>query len=144
MSTTDTHRPPLESIRCKIQYDDSDHHSDDNIEPGKLAAGGTSKRVRRKCTIYGCQNRVVQGGLCITHGARRKTCQHPGCMKHVKKVGFCTTHGSARKRCDVVGCHKVAVQKNRCVAHGAKKKLCNYRVGCTKQAILGGQCKKTS
>jgi hypothetical protein len=142
MSTTDTHRPPLESIRCKIQYDDSDHHSDDNIEQGKLAAGGTSKRVRRKCTIYGCQNRVVQGGLCITHGARRKICQHPGCMKHVKKAGYCSTHGPARKRCDVLGCHKVAVQKNRCVAHGAKKKLCNYRAGCTKQAILGGQCKK--
>ena len=107
----------------------------------KLAPGGTSKRVRRKCTIDGCPNRVVQGGLCIAHGAKRKTCKHPGCNKNVKKAGLCSTHGPARKRCEADGCSKVAVQGGRCIAHGAKKKLCSID-GCAKQAILSGMCKK--
>eukprot|EP00532_Pseudo-nitzschia_australis_P007346 CAMPEP_0168177700 /NCGR_PEP_ID=MMETSP0139_2-20121125/8625_1 /TAXON_ID=44445 /ORGANISM="Pseudo-nitzschia australis, Strain 10249 10 AB" /LENGTH=712 /DNA_ID=CAMNT_0008096831 /DNA_START=157 /DNA_END=2295 /DNA_ORIENTATION=- len=107
----------------------------------KLMAGGTSKRVRRKCNIEGCENRVVQGGLCISHGAKRKLCKYPGCNKHVKKAGLCSTHGPARKRCDIDGCSKVAVQGGRCIAHGAKKKLCSVDQ-CTKQAILSGMCKK--
>ena len=107
----------------------------------KLASGGTSKRVRRKCTIGGCVNRVVQGGLCISHGAKRKLCRHPGCTKNVKKSGLCSTHGPARKRCDAFGCKKVAVQGGRCIAHGARKKLCEVD-DCGKQAILGGMCKK--
>ena len=107
----------------------------------KLMAGGTSKRVRRKCTVEGCHNRVVQGGLCISHGAKRKLCKYPGCKKHVKKAGLCSTHGPARKRCELEGCTKVAVQGGRCIAHGAKKKLCSVD-RCTKQAILSGMCKK--
>jgi hypothetical protein len=110
-------------------------------EGTKLAVGGTSKRVRRKCTVAGCPNRVVQGGLCISHGAKRKLCKHPGCQKNVKKAGMCSTHGPARKRCDFEGCQKVAVQGGRCIAHGAKKKLCCVK-DCTKQAILSGMCKK--
>lgn len=106
-----------------------------------LAQGGTSKRIRRKCTVGNCDNRVVQGGLCISHGAKRKTCKHPGCTKNVKKAGLCSTHGPARKRCEAGNCGKVAVQGGRCIAHGAKKKLCSMD-NCTKQAILSGMCKK--
>lgn len=112
-----------------------------NSASPKLASGGTSKRVRRKCTVNGCVNRVVQGGLCISHGAKRKLCSHPGCTKNVKKSGLCSTHGPARKRCDAFGCKKVAVQGGRCIAHGARKKLCEVD-DCGKQAILGGMCKK--
>jgi hypothetical protein len=106
-----------------------------------LAEGGTSKRVRRKCTIDNCVNRVVQGGLCIAHGAKRKMCKHPGCEKNVKKAGLCSSHGPARRRCDVGTCGKVAVQGGRCIAHGAKKRICAIE-GCKKQAILTGMCKK--
>lgn len=35
----------------------------------------------------------------------------------------------------------MAVQGGHCIAHGAKKKVCSYEE-CTKQAILGGMCKK--
>lgn len=107
----------------------------------RTITGGVSKRIRRKCSVPECTNRVVQGGLCISHGAKRKICGHPGCTKHVKKAGMCSTHGPARKRCEVDGCQKVAVQGGRCIAHGAKKKLCSFRK-CTKQAILSGMCKK--
>jgi hypothetical protein len=108
---------------------------------GRKVTGGVSKRVRRKCSFQDCNNRVVQGGLCISHGAKRKICGHPGCTKHVKKAGMCSTHGPARKRCEVEGCPKVSVQGGRCIAHGAKKKLCSVE-NCSKQAILSGMCKK--
>lgn len=115
--------------------------TNEEVSKTVLASGGTSKRVRRKCTMPGCTNRVVQGGLCISHGAKRKTCGHPGCSKNVKKAGMCSTHGPARKRCEFPDCSKVAVQGGRCIAHGAKKKLCSVE-GCSKQAILSGMCKK--
>lgn len=118
-----------------------DAKSDSQKSDSKFVLGGTSKRVRRKCTMKDCPNRVVQGGLCIAHGARRKTCKHPGCNKNVKKAGLCSTHGPARKRCDADGCSKVAVQGGKCIAHGAKKKLCSHE-DCNKQAILAGMCKK--
>jgi hypothetical protein len=124
----------------KNSVDRASSSEDENVD-SKLASGGCSKRVRRKCTVGDCQNRVVQGGLCIAHGAKRKQCKHPGCTKHVKKAGLCSTHGPARKRCNAGGCNKVAVQGGRCIAHGAKKKLCSVEP-CAKQAILGGMCKK--
>lgn len=101
----------------------------------------TSKRLRRKCTIPHCPNRVVQGGLCISHGAKRKTCQFVGCTKHVKKAGMCSTHGPARKKCEIEGCEKVSVQGGRCIGHGARKKMCIVE-GCGKQGIIAGMCKK--
>lgn len=131
----------LTNVPAKQERQHSDQESTDDDGKGKLALGGTSKRVRRKCNITGCPNRVVQGGLCISHGAKRKQCKHPGCNKNVKKAGLCSTHGPARKRCEYDGCGKVAVQGGRCIAHGAKKKLCSMD-GCTKQAILAGMCKK--
>lgn len=131
--SANTPTPPPDSTSSPISIPQS--------SSGKLASGGTSKRVRRKCTVEGCENRVVQGGLCIGHGAKRKICNYPGCNKNVKKAGMCSTHGPARKRCDAEGCSKVAVQGGRCIAHGAKKRMCSIP-DCTKQAILCGMCKK--
>jgi hypothetical protein len=131
-----------EALKADIALSGAGPSTIDKADPStKLALGGTSKRVRRKCTVGGCHNRVVQGGLCIAHGAKRKQCKHPGCTKHVKKAGLCSTHGPARKRCEANGCTKVAVQGGRCIAHGAKKRACAVE-DCTKQAILGGMCKK--
>ena len=97
-------------------------------------------RVRRLCTIEGCTNRVVQGGVCVTHGAKRKTCKYPDCDKSVKKAGFCSTHGPARKRCEILGCCRVAVQGGICIGHGAKKNPCKAE-GCRRLAIMDGVCK---
>lgn len=135
-STSTEYRPPPAVLTKEPTPDKKTKDSSK-----KLASGGTSKRVRRKCTVAGCPNRVVQGGLCISHGAKRKTCKHPGCTKNVKKAGLCSTHGPARKRCEAPNCPKVAVQGGRCIAHGAKKRLCSVEE-CSKQAILAGMCKK--
>jgi len=79
------------------------------------------RRSRLKCTVPDCPNQVVQGGLCISHGAKRKICSHPGCTKNIKKLGLCSAHGPARKKCEFDGCVKIAIQGGRCIAHGAKK-----------------------
>ncbi len=44
------------------------------------------------CPRQGCNNLVVQGGVCVTHGAKRKHCSFLGCIKTVKLKGFCSTH----------------------------------------------------
>ena len=105
------------------------------------------KRQRRKCSHPQCDNRVVQGGVCVTHGARRKSCAHPTCSKAVKVAGYCSTHGPSRRKCDDPGCSRVAVQGGKCLSHGARRKICNYpttsgRGPCGKNAIVGGYCKK--
>ena len=106
------------------------------------------KRIRRKCSAPDCTNRVVQGGVCVTHGAKRKLCSYPNCNKAVKLAGFCSTHGPARKKCDDPGCSRVAVQAGKCLSHGARRKVCDYAVDsggkgkCNKNAIMGGMCKK--
>ena len=108
------------------------------------------KRVRRKCTAPGCTNRVVQGGVCVTHGAKRKLCSYAGCSKAVKLAGFCSTHGPTRKKCDYVDpssgdpCARVAVQGGRCLSHGARRRFCAFpgKEVCTKNAVHGGYCKK--
>jgi hypothetical protein len=140
-SSNNAYQSPTPMDVPKSTNDRNDVASNPDSPSSKLASGGTSKRVRRKCTVAGCINRVVQGGLCISHGAKRKLCSHPGCTKNVKKSGLCSTHGPARKRCDAFGCKKVAVQGGRCIAHGARKKLCDID-DCGKQAILCGMCKK--
>ena len=90
----------------------------------RYMSGGRSKRqkVRPKCSVKGCPNGSVQGGLCVAHGAKIKKCTHPGCNKYARKAGLCRAHGSARKKCEHERCTKVAVQGGRCLSHGAKLK----------------------
>ena len=85
---------------------------------GKQTDQKKRSRRNRKCTFPDCPNKVVQGGLCISHGAKRKICLHPGCTKNVKKLGLCSAHGPARKKCEFEGCVKVAIQGGKCRAHG--------------------------
>mmetsp|Transcript_21130 Transcript_21130/g.61112 ORF Transcript_21130/g.61112 Transcript_21130/m.61112 type:complete len:280 (-) Transcript_21130:70-909(-) len=106
-------------------------------------AAAARKRSTRKCRFGNCTNSVVQGGLCIAHGAKRKQCKHPGCTKNVKKAGLCSAHGPARKRCETEGCPNIAVQGGLCISHGARKRLCEHE-GCTKKsrAVYNHLCKK--
>jgi len=70
--------------------------------------GGThsygAKRIRKICTHEGCTNIAVNGGVCISHGAKRKAvkiCTHEGCTKQVVNGGVCTSHGAKVKLCEV-------------------------------------------
>lgn len=107
--------------------------------PSSSNASPTITPIRRVCNKQGCTNRMVQGGSCISHGAKRRSCNIPGCTKKVKKQGRCSSHGPPRKRCEFDGCVKVAVKGGRCIAHGANKKRCSLD-GCVKQAVTTGMC----
>ena len=137
--------PPMEPPPPPPLLSSSSNGSNKNNN-GKNS-GKNPKRVRRKCSHGDCDNRVVQGGVCVTHGARRKGCAHPGCDKAVKLAGYCSAHGPSRRKCDEDGCGRVAVQGGRCLSHGARRRICNYpaaggRGPCGKNAIAGGMCKK--
>eukprot|EP00956_Cyclotella_meneghiniana_P034982 scaffold109990_cov26-Cyclotella_meneghiniana.AAC.1 len=51
------------------------------------------KPVKRSCSVVGCNNGIVQGGVCIAHGAKRRKCRFPGCTKSSKSAGMCSKHG---------------------------------------------------
>jgi hypothetical protein len=134
--------PAMQQPPGAIVYSaDAPSKSTMSVNSTDTPGSGGGKRVRRKCSVANCENRVVQGGLCISHGAKRKQCTHPGCNKNVKKAGLCSSHGPARKKCEHPNCSKVAVQGGKCITHGAKKKLCLF-IGCEKQGIINGHCKK--
>lgn len=123
--------------------------------PGASNAGSTDssevqqndslikKRQARKCKVEHCINTVVQGGLCISHGAKRKLCGRPGCDKKVKKAGMCSAHGPARKKCEHENCANIAVQGGLCISHGAKKRMCSI-AGCNRKAraVFSQMCKR--
>ena len=99
----------------------------------RTSGSGTNKRASRMCKVEGCPNTVVQGGVCISHGAKRKQCKIEGCTKTVKQAGLCSAHGPARKRCVHEGCTNTAVQGGLCISHGARKRLCDVP-GCAKKS----------
>ena len=59
---------------------------------------GARKRKRRYCNQEGCSKQVVQGGVCIKHGARVKPCSREGCGKQVVQGGVCVEHGARKRR----------------------------------------------
>jgi hypothetical protein len=47
----------------------------------------------RLCSNPDCKNVIVQGGLWVTHGAKRPKCKTPGCEKSVRWSDMCSAHG---------------------------------------------------
>jgi hypothetical protein len=90
------------------------------------------------CAYPGCVNQIVQGGVCVTHGAHRKGCARPGRDKSTKFAGFCSTHSPS---CAHPGCINQIVQGGVCVTHGAQRKGC-ARPGCNKAAKFAGFCSR--
>ncbi|KAL7468697.1 hypothetical protein ACHAXS_008927 [Conticribra weissflogii] len=115
----------------------------ENKRPGPKSKQQNSNE-RAFCSAPGCTNKVVQGGVCISHGAKRKRCKHPGCDRPVKISAMCSKHGPPRKQCEEEGCSRVAVKGGKCISHGARKKACEWGEdgGCNRRAVLEGLCKR--
>jgi hypothetical protein len=96
--------------------------------------------VRKRCSRDGCNKHIVNGGVCITHGAVVKRCSHERCTNGAVKGGVCVTHGAVVKRCNFERCTKQAQKGGVCKKHGAKIKRCSHHEGCTKGAHTGGVC----
>lgn len=78
------------------------------------------------CEHDGCTTQAIQGGVCIKHGAVKKvkkTCKHEGCTNQSKVGGFCTRHGATRekKTCSHEGCSNIAQNRGLCDRHGKRK-----------------------
>ncbi|KAL3800463.1 hypothetical protein HJC23_011700 [Cyclotella cryptica] len=100
-----------------------------------------SKPHKRLCSIVGCKNGIVQGGVCVSHGAKRRKCRFPGCTKNSKCAGLCSKHGPPRKKCEHENCSNVAVRGGKCKSHGATSKRCEVE-GCSKVAAFNNMCKR--
>jgi hypothetical protein len=55
-------------------------------------------RKRKYCSQNGCDNQIVQGGVCVKHGARVKRCNQNGCDNQVLQGGVCVKHGARKRR----------------------------------------------
>jgi len=93
-----------------------------------------------KCRESGCQRWAVQGGVCVSHGAKVKQCSSEGCTNKVVNGGVCKKHGAKLKRCSKEGCSNKAFKGGVCWSHGEKPK-CSDRE-CTNLAQNGGVCIK--
>jgi hypothetical protein len=95
----------------------SSHSSSSSNSPNKW------RKYKRICKVPECTNQIVQGDVCIRHGARRKLCTYTkdgvGCTSYAHKGGVCTLHGAKKKRCISVGCTNQARRHGLCRHHGA-------------------------
>ena len=97
------------------------------------------KRIYTKCSADGCTNIAKKGGVCVRHGAKRKTCSHEGCANVAQIGGVCFRHGAKPKTCSQEGCTNNALKGGVCWTHGAKVKTCSHEE-CTNVAKKGGVC----
>ena len=110
--------------------------------------------LRQQCEEEGCTNYVVNGGLCIRHGAivaPKKKCTIEGCTNNAYNSGVCIRHGAKKKngkeirrRCSAEECTNFIQKDGVCMRHGAKvtkqiRSKCSEK-GCTNFAQIGGVC----
>lgn len=93
------------------------------------------------CSLEGCTNQSVRGGVCRRHGAKKKLCSKAGCTNQSQTGGVCIKHGAELKLCSSVGCKKGVKSGGVCATHVAKRYKC-VSVGCTNHSIRGGLCVK--
>lgn len=82
------------------------------------------KRVRKRCTVEGCNNIAkTQGGICMRHSTKPKHyyCKIEGCTKKSQRGGLCARHGANIPRCKVEGCTSYAKKGGVCAKHGEKQ-----------------------
>jgi len=94
------------------------------------------KRFKHKCTHEGCTKKVINGGVCIKHGAKRWVCSHEGCTNWIVNGRVCIKHGASHPRCSVEGCSNQVINGGVCLKHGAKRLICKHE-GCKSYAING-------
>eukprot|EP00986_Skeletonema_menzelii_P010678 scaffold5299_cov73-Skeletonema_menzelii.AAC.1 len=101
-------------------------------------SGPPKKKYKYYCSADGCTNKVVQGGVCVRHGAKVKRCSSEGCTNRAQNGGVCKRHGAKLKRCSSEGCDAfVRLSGEVCSAHSEKG--CHFE-GCSIIGIYNGLC----
>ena len=78
-----------------------------------------AKVKRYECSADGCTKYVVNGGVCVRHGAKVKLCSSERCTNIVVNGGVCIRHGASVKRCNRAGCSNQVQRRGVCIKHGA-------------------------
>ena len=100
------------------------------------------KRIHPRCSVDGCDNQVVNRGVCVKHGGIHPRCSVDGCNNKALNRGVCIKHGASNPTCSVDGCSNKVQSKGVCFKHGAirpPRKKCE-REGCDNNARRLGVC----
>uniref|UniRef100_K3WFA5 WRKY19-like zinc finger domain-containing protein n=1 Tax=Globisporangium ultimum (strain ATCC 200006 / CBS 805.95 / DAOM BR144) TaxID=431595 RepID=K3WFA5_GLOUD len=102
--------------------------------------GDPKRKARRPpsriCKHEGCEQYVVDQGLCVRHGGGKR-CQTEGCTSRAKHQGRCWRHGGSTE-CKVSSCINRAKSRGYCWSHGGGTKC--KADSCEKIAISNGLC----
>eukprot|EP00984_Skeletonema_dohrnii_P025198 scaffold14311_cov150-Skeletonema_dohrnii-CCMP3373.AAC.5 len=92
-----------------------------SLKDDQLRKKATRKQYRKECSADGCTNKVVEGGVCVKHGAKKKRCSFEGCNNVVVKGGVCIRHGAkwSKKKCSIEGCTNNSRRGGVCRRHEA-------------------------
>ena len=124
----------IDQVEVVNEHEKTDKHN--RMELAKTA-------ISHECSVEDCRKRVVNGGVCVEHGAevKKKECSVDGCTRQAQNGGVCIRHGAKKYRyeCSVEGCTNRVVNGGVCVKHGGEVKKCSVE-GCSSQAKNGGLC----
>ncbi|KAL4145586.1 hypothetical protein PRNP1_013253 [Phytophthora ramorum] len=139
---------PWEADRGGVLMPISSHNDSANpATPAKVSVKHCKTKVRRtlsyeekrrlrECKADGCENYIINKGLCFRHGGGKK-CSVEGCQSSAKNAGLCWRHGGSVK-CIVEGCQRRGKSRGLCWAHGGGTKCSTSK--CTKVAVSNGCC----
>jgi len=138
MANEDT-KPSAQDMSSKRKQPPEEDNDDDTPKPKK-------KRNRAICSAEGCNNQVVNDGVCIKHGAQTKICSYEGkiytyhisydiivcdCVLHAYQIYiFLTFLPITFVNYCFEGCNNKVQNNNVCSRHGAVRKTCTFE-GCT-------------
>ncbi|KAL4117072.1 hypothetical protein PRIC2_012522 [Phytophthora ramorum] len=98
---------PWEADRGAVLMPISSHNDSANpATPAKVSVKHCKTKVRRtlsyeekrrlrECKADGCENYIINKGLCFRHGGGKK-CSVEGCQSSAKNAGLCWRHGTTR------------------------------------------------
>ncbi|KAG6608829.1 uncharacterized protein IUM83_14852 [Phytophthora cinnamomi] len=100
------------------------------------SSASDDKRKNRECKVDGCENYIINKGLCFRHGGGKK-CSAEGCTSSAKNAGLCWRHGGWVK-CQMEGCKRRGKSRGLCWSHGGGTKC--SRADCSKVAVSNSLC----
>ncbi|OWZ07649.1 hypothetical protein PHMEG_00019936 [Phytophthora megakarya] len=125
-----TTNPVTSSVKLSVK------HGITNKGKVKRTLNSEDKRRSRECKIDGCENYIINKGLCFRHGGGKK-CSFQDCRSSAKNAGLCWRHGGSVK-CIVRDCQRRGKSRGLCWAHGGGTKCSNP--DCLKVAVSNGCC----
>jgi hypothetical protein len=110
------------------------------------SAATTTKKIKKRCRVPGCEKWYQVHGLCAAHGGRR-TCKVDGCSLKAVTRHLCRHHGGGTI-CSTAGCEKITVSGGHghcykhALDHGFEIKAKCKAGGCSRQRVGQQYCQR--